>query len=237
MRVRAQLSDFTRAYAGKHGENRRLNTAKTVDTRQSGRIFRPLSKRPFAPRPPARVQFVETGSKTNFPHHQSLRTTADTETNMYAVVKTGGKQYRVAKDDVLTVEKLDGEAGANVELAEVLAMDDGSGLPVGLPPVDGARVAATVLEQKKADKVVIFKKTRRKNYRRTKGHRQQVTVIRITDILAKGKKAPAAEASAPAPAADDGSAPAKKAPAKAKAKAKTKSKAKAKAKKAPAKGK
>jgi len=146
---------------------------------------------------------------------------------MYAVVKTGGKQYRVAKDDVLTVEKLDGEAGANVELAEVLAMDDGSGLTVGMPTVDGARVAATVLEQKKADKVVIFKKKRRKNYRRTKGHRQQVTVIRITDILAKGKKAPAAEAAAPAPA--------KKAPAKAKAKAKAKTKAKAK--KAPAKGK
>tara|TARA_Y100000588_G_C13948724_1_gene793289 strand:- start:317 stop:793 length:477 start_codon:yes stop_codon:yes gene_type:complete len=158
---------------------------------------------------------------------------------MYAVVKTGGKQYRVAKDDVLTVEKLDGDAGANVELAEVLAMGDGSNLTVGTPTVDGARVAATVLEQKKADKVVIFKKKRRKNYRRTKGHRQQVTVIRITDILAKGKKAPAAEASTPAPAADDGSAPAKKAPAKAKAKAKAKSKAKAKAKakKAPAKGK
>jgi large subunit ribosomal protein L21 len=235
MRVRAQLGVFIRAYVGKHGENSWLNTAKTVDTRQSGRIFRPLSKRPFAPRPPARVQFVETGSKTNFPHHQSLRTTADTETNMYAVVKTGGKQYRVAKDDVLTVEKLDGDAGAKLELAEVLAMDDGSGLTVGTPTVDGARVAATVLEQKKADKVVIFKKKRRKNYRRTKGHRQQVTVIRITDILAKGKKAPAAKAAAPA--ADDDTTPAKKAPAKAKAKAKTKAKAKAKAKKAPAKGK
>ena len=220
MRVQAQLSDFTRAYAGKHGENRRLNTAKTVDTRQSGRIFRPLSERPFVPRLPARGQFSGTGSKTNFRHYQVVRIRADTETNMYAVVKTGGKQYRVAKDDVLTVEKLDGDAGANVELAEVLAMDDGSSLTVGTPTVDGARVAATVLEQKKADKVVIFKKKRRKNYRRTKGHRQQVTVIRITDILAKGKKAPAAEASAPAPAADDGSAPAKNAPAKAKAKAK-----------------
>ena len=227
MRVRAQLGDFIRAYAGKHGENRGLNTAKTVDTRQSGRIFRPLSKRPFVTPLRARVQTAETGSQTHFPHHQLVRTSIDTETNMYAVVKTGGKQYRVAKDDVLTVEKLDGEAGANVELAEVLAMDDGSGLTVGMPTVDGARVAATVLEQKKADKVVIFKKKRRKNYRRTKGHRQQVTVIRITDILAKGKKAPAAEAAAPAPA--------KKAPAKAKAKAKAKTKAKAK--KAPAKGK
>lgn len=158
---------------------------------------------------------------------------------MYAVVKTGGKQYRVAKDDVLTVEKLDAEAGAVVELEEVLAMDDGKGLTIGTPMIDGARVAATVLEQKKSDKVLIFKKKRRKNYRRTKGHRQQVTVIRISDILAKGQKAAAAKA---APAAD-ADAPAKKAPAKAKAKAKAPAKAKAKAKtktaakKAPAKDK
>lgn len=154
---------------------------------------------------------------------------------MYAVVKTGGKQYRVAKDDVLTVEKLNGEAGAVVELKEVLAMDDGKGLKIGTPMVDGARVAATVLEQKKSDKVVIFKKKRRKNYRRTKGHRQQVTVIRISDILAKGQKAAAAKA------ASDAVAPTKKAPAKAKAKtkgpAKAKAKAKTAAKKAPAKDK
>ena len=165
------------------------------------------------------------------------------ETTMYAVVKTGGKQYRVAKDDVLTVEKLDGEAGAVLELEEVLAMDDGKGLTIGTPTVDGARVAATVLEQKKADKVLIFKKKRRKNYRRTKGHRQQVTVIRISDILAKGQKATAAKAApaADAPAADADApakkAPAKKAAAKAPAKAKAKAKAKSAAKKAPAKDK
>jgi large subunit ribosomal protein L21 len=149
---------------------------------------------------------------------------------MYAVVKTGGKQYRVAKDDVLTVEKLDGEAGAVVELEEVLAMDDGKGLTVGTPTVDGARVAVTVLEHKKSDKVIIFKKKRRKNYRRTRGHRQQLTVIRISDILAKGQKAATAKAApaADAPAEDT---PAKKAPAKAKAKAKSA------AKKAPAKDK
>ena len=139
---------------------------------------------------------------------------------MYAVVKTGGKQYRVAKNDVLTVEKLDGEAGAVVELEEVLAMNDGSGLTIGTPMVDGARVAATVLEQKKGDKVIIFKKKRRKNYRRTRGHRQQLTVIRISDILAKGQKAAAASA---APAAD--------------ADAPAKAKAKTAAKKAPAKDK
>lgn len=158
---------------------------------------------------------------------------------MYAVVKTGGKQYRVAKDDVLTVEKLDGEAGAVVELEVVLAMDDGKGLTIGTPTVDGARVAATVLEQKKSDKVLIFKKKRRKNYRRTKGHRQQVTVIRISDILAKGQKAAAAAKAAPAadaPAAE-AKAPAKKAAAKAPAKAKAKAKTKSAAKKAPAKDK
>ena len=152
---------------------------------------------------------------------------------MYAVVKTGGKQYRVAKDDVLTVEKLDAEAGAVIELTEVLAIDDGKGLTIGTPMIDGARVAATVLEQKKADKVIIFKKKRRKNYRRTRGHRQPLTVIRISDILAKGQKAAAAKA---APAAD-AVAPAKKAPAKAKAKAKAPAKAKTAAKKAPAKDK
>ncbi|NBT29751.1 MAG: 50S ribosomal protein L21 [Gammaproteobacteria bacterium] len=158
---------------------------------------------------------------------------------MYAVVKTGGKQYRVAKNDVLTVEKLDGDAGASVELGEVLAMDDGKGLTVGAPLVDGARVAAEVLEQKKGDKVVIFKKKRRKNYRRTKGHRQQLTVIRITDILAKGQKGSTVAKEAPAPAADadtDAAPEAATKAAPAKAKAKTKSKAKTAAKKS-AKGK
>ena len=160
---------------------------------------------------------------------------------MYAVVKTGGKQYRVAKDDVLTIEKLDGEAGAVIELEQVLAINDGKGLTIGTPMIDGARVAATVLEQKKGEKVLIFKKKRRQNYRRTKGHRQQLTVIRISDILAKGQKAVAAKA-APATDADAQAkkAPAKakaKAPAKAKAKAPAKAKAKTAAKKAPAKDK
>lgn len=156
---------------------------------------------------------------------------------MYAVVKTGGKQYRVAKDDVLTIEKLDGEAGAVIELEQVLAINDGKGLTIGTPMIDGARVAATVLEQKKGKKVLIFKKKRRQNYRRTKGHRQQLTVIRISDILAKGQKAAAAAKAAPAAPAADADAPAKKAPAKAKAKAPAKAKAKTAAKKAPAKDK
>ncbi|MEE2661705.1 MAG: 50S ribosomal protein L21, partial [Pseudomonadota bacterium] len=125
------------------------------------------------------------------------------------------------------VEKLDGDKGDTVELAEVLAVGDGKSITVGDPRVDGARVAATVLEQKKSDKIIVFKKKRRKNYRRTKGHRQQVTVIRINDILAKGEASKPKEAS---PAENDQP----KAKAKAKAKAK---KAPAKAKKAPAKAK
>ncbi len=113
---------------------------------------------------------------------------------MYAVVKTGGKQYRVASGDVITVEKLDGaEAGDIVELDNVLALDVGEGLAVGAPLIDGARVNATVLGQKKDNKIVVFKKKRRKNYRRTRGHRQLVTVLRIDDILGKGQQPAAAD--------------------------------------------
>lgn len=113
---------------------------------------------------------------------------------MYAVVRTGGKQYRVASGDVITVEKLDGaEAGDVVELDDVLALDAGEGLAVGAPLIDGARVNATVIEQKKDGKIVVFKKKRRKNYRRTRGHRQHVTVLRIDDILGKGQEPAAAD--------------------------------------------
>ncbi len=108
---------------------------------------------------------------------------------MYAVVKTGGKQYRVAKNDVIKVEKLDGEAGSTVSLDTVLMLNDGTASTVGSPLVEGAVVTAEVLEQGRADKIVVFKKNRRQNYRRTKGHRQHQTVLRVTDILADGKKA------------------------------------------------
>ncbi len=108
---------------------------------------------------------------------------------MYAVIKTGGKQYRVAKDDVIVVERLNGAAGDRIELDQVLMLDDGKAPQLGTPLVDGARVAATVLDQSRGDKIIVFKKKRRKNYRRTMGHRQDLTVLRITDILAKGKKA------------------------------------------------
>ena len=103
---------------------------------------------------------------------------------MYAVIKTGGKQYRVAKNDVIKVEKLEAEAGSSVDFGEVLLVG-GDGEPkVGTPLIDGAKVTAEVLEQIKGDMVVIFKKKRRKNFRRKRGHRQLLTVLRITDIAA-----------------------------------------------------
>jgi large subunit ribosomal protein L21 len=103
---------------------------------------------------------------------------------MYAVIKTGGKQYKVQKDDVIRVEKLEVEAGKNVTLEEVLMLNDGKKSTIGSPLVDGAKVTAEVLEQTRADKVIIFKKKRRQNYRRKKGHRQHLTLVQITDIKA-----------------------------------------------------
>lgn len=101
---------------------------------------------------------------------------------MYAVVKTGGQQFRVAKGDKLAVQKLDAEAGKSVTLEDVMMINDGKTAKIGTPLVSGAKVTAKVLEQTRGEKVVVFKKKRRQNYRRTKGHRQQLTVIEITDI-------------------------------------------------------
>lgn len=108
---------------------------------------------------------------------------------MYAVIKTGGKQYRVEPNDVIEVEKLPAEAGASVQLSEVLAVGGGEATQIGAPLVDGASVAATVVEHKRGDKVIIFKKRRRKNYRRRTGHRQDLTVLRIDGISAGSGKA------------------------------------------------
>ncbi len=119
---------------------------------------------------------------------------------MYAVIKTGGKQYKVAEGDVIKVEKLAGNAGEAVVLDQVLAVNDGKALKVGTPFVDGATVAAEVLEQARGPKIVIFKKKRRHGYRRKNGHRQELTVLRITSIGGKAKKA-AAKKAAPKKAA------------------------------------
>ena len=107
---------------------------------------------------------------------------------MYAVIKTGGKQYRVQPGDLLVVEKLEGEPGANVAFGDVLMLGDGEAVTVGAPLVDGASVAATLIETRKGEKVKIFKKIRRQGYRRTRGHRQAETVLRVTGITAGGKE-------------------------------------------------
>lgn len=101
---------------------------------------------------------------------------------MYAVVRTGGKQYRVAKDEVIAVEKLAAEAGSSVDLGEVLMVGDDRSTTVGDPLVEGASVSVEVVAQTRGDKIVVFKKKRRKNHRRKKGHRQHVTLLRVTDI-------------------------------------------------------
>ena len=108
---------------------------------------------------------------------------------MYAVIKTGGKQYRVQAGDVLVVEKLDGEVGAEVAFQDVLLVGEGADVTVGAPLVEGAVVNATLIETRKGEKVRIFKKTRRQGYRRTRGHRQLQSVLRVTSILGAGKSA------------------------------------------------
>ena len=105
---------------------------------------------------------------------------------MYAVIKTGGKQYRVSPGDLLVVEKLEGEPGAAVAFGDVLMLGDGEAVTVGAPLVDGASVAATLVETRKGEKVKIFKKIRRQGYRRTRGHRQHESVLRVVGITANG---------------------------------------------------
>src|ERR1700712_2900188 len=105
---------------------------------------------------------------------------------MYAVIKTGGKQYRVQAGDMLIVEKLDGEPGAKVAFDQVLMLGDGAGVTVGAPLVDGAVVSATLVETRKGEKIKVFKKIRRQGYRRTGGHRQIESVLRVTAINGAG---------------------------------------------------
>ena len=106
---------------------------------------------------------------------------------MFAVIKTGGKQYRVAAEDKLKVEKVAGEPGEIIQFGEVLVVG-GDNVTLGSPTVSGASVAAEVLDQARGPKVIAFKKRRRKNSRRKRGHRQEFTLIRITEILTDGAK-------------------------------------------------
>jgi large subunit ribosomal protein L21 len=126
---------------------------------------------------------------------------------MFAVIKTGGKQYRVAANDVLKIEKLAVDAGGMVHFAEVLAVGEGDRVEIGAPFVAGATVTAEVVEQGRGAKVIAFKKRRRQNSRRKRGHRQYITTVRIAEILTGGAAptmtaaAPKVEATAPAAAA------------------------------------
>ncbi|MDW9921192.1 50S ribosomal protein L21 [Sinorhizobium meliloti] len=108
---------------------------------------------------------------------------------MFAVIKTGGKQYRVAANDVITIEKLEGVAGDKIEFTEILMVGVGADATIGAPIVEGAVVSAEVVDQGRAKKVIAFKKRRRQNSKRSRGHRQHQTIVRILDIAAAGGKA------------------------------------------------
>ena len=108
---------------------------------------------------------------------------------MYAVIKTGGKQYRVQPGDVIVVEKLDGDAGSDVSFGEVMMLGGDKGVTLGAPLIKGASGAATRVETRKGEKIKIFKKIRRQGYRRTNGHRQMESVLRITGIEGDGQSA------------------------------------------------
>jgi large subunit ribosomal protein L21 len=107
---------------------------------------------------------------------------------MYAVIKTGGKQYRVAPDDVIIIEKIPGSPGDIVELGEVLLLSGDKGVEIGSPLLSGVTIAAEVLRQERGDTIIIFKKRRRHHYRRRNGHRQGLTALKITEILTEGRK-------------------------------------------------
>ena len=119
---------------------------------------------------------------------------------MYAVIKTGGKQYKVEAGATLKVEKLLGDVGSKVVIDKVLMINDGDTTTIGAPLVAGATVSATVISHGRADKVMIFKFRRRKHYRKTQGHRQSFTEIQIGEILAAGQAASKAAAAKPAKA-------------------------------------
>ena len=130
---------------------------------------------------------------------------------MFAVIKTGGKQYKVSAGDILKIEKLTSDAGKQVDFQDVFMLGDDQSSKVGTPSLDKVLVKATVLEQKRDDKIIIFKKKRRQGYDRKNGHRQHLTVVHIDEILEGGKSLAKAERKAKAPDAETKAAPAKKA--------------------------
>ena len=153
---------------------------------------------------------------------------------MFAVIKTGGKQYRVAGGQEIVIEKLEGDAGDTLVFGEVLMIGDGDKVDIGAPMIKGAQVVGEVVEQTRGVKVITYKKKPRNTYRRKLGHRQSLTVIKITDILAKGGAVAKKSDRVPEPKAE-AAAPAKKAKAAPKAKAEAAPAKKPAAKKTPAK--
>ena len=115
---------------------------------------------------------------------------------MYALVKTGGKQYRVAKDDTILVERIAADEGAEVILNDIVMLADGDKVTIGTPKVEGAAVSATVMRQTRGPKIIIFRRKRRKNHRRTQGHRQDLTLLKINDIAQDAKKLTPAKSAA-----------------------------------------
>jgi|SRR5215469_2853326 len=144
-----------------------LHGSRQLDTKRRDTIFAdpgraPPVRRVFAPMKRGRIE----------------------QQTMFAVIRTGGKQYKVAEGDVIAVEKLAGEPGASIALDEVLMVGEGADAKAGAPLVAGASVSAELVEHRRADKIIVFKKKRRHNYRRKNGHRQHQTVLRITGISA-----------------------------------------------------
>ena len=157
---------------------------------------------------------------------------------MYALVKTGGKQYRVSKDDTILVERLSAEEGEQIILSDVVMLGDGNTFTIGTPRVEGAGVSATVMRQTRGPKIIIFRRKRRKNHRRTQGHRQDLTLLKINEISKDAKSlkiAKPADKKAPKRAAAAKTAAKKAAPKTAAKKAAPKTAAKTAAKKTVAK--
>ncbi|MEZ5937279.1 MAG: 50S ribosomal protein L21 [Hyphomonadaceae bacterium] len=116
---------------------------------------------------------------------------------MFAVIKTGGKQYRVAQEDLIVIEKIPGEAGETFVFEDVLMIGDGADVQMGAPSIAGAQVVGEVVEQRRAPKITIIKTRQRNTYRRKKGHRQNETLVKVTEILPKGGKSVEAKKAAP----------------------------------------
>ena len=137
---------------------------------------------------------------------------------MYALVRTGGKQYRVSKDDTILVERIAAEEGSEVILDDIVMVGDGDRVTIGTPRVEGAAVSATVVRQTRGPKIIIFRRKRRKNHRRTQGHRQDLTLLKINMIAEDGKSLKPKAAPKKAAAKTDAKAEAKAAPKKVAAK-------------------